>query len=67
MGNLRNQMSLLCPATIAQESDFDSFNSEQAIAEILLDLTENFKTSAAATCFVNEKVKYILGIDNRFV
>ena len=38
-----------------RESDFDSFNFEQAIAEILLELWENFKTSIAATCFVSEK------------
>ena len=37
-----------------KESDFDSFNFEQAIAEILLELRENFKTSTAATCFVSE-------------
>ena len=39
----------------AKESDFDSFNFEQAIAEILLELRENFKISTAATCFVSEK------------
>ena len=38
-----------------RESDFDSFNFEQAIAEILLELRKNFKTSNAATCFVSEK------------
>ena len=38
-----------------RESDFDSFNFEQAIAEILLELWENFNTSIAATCFVSEK------------
>ena len=42
------------------ESDFESFNFEQAIAEILLELRENFKTSAAATCFASEKIKYVL-------
>ena len=41
------------------ESDFDSFNFEQTIAEILLELREIFKTSTAATCFVSEKIKYI--------
>ena len=40
-----------------KESDFDSFNFEQAIAEILLELRENFMTSTAATCFVSEKIK----------
>ena len=45
------------------ESDFDSFNFEQAIAEILLELREIFKTSTAATCFVKEKIRYILDID----
>ena len=40
------------------EIDFDSFNFEQAIAEILLELMENFKT-----CFVSEKIKCILSID----
>ena len=34
------------------ESDFDSFNFEQAIPETLLELRENFKTSTAAICFV---------------
>ena len=48
-----------------KESDFDSFNFEQAIAEILLELRENFKTSTAATCFVSEKIKYILDIDRQ--
>ena len=48
------------------EIDFDSFNFEQAIAEILLELREIFKTSTAATCFVSEKLKYILDID-RFI
>ena len=43
-----------------RESDFESFNYEQAIAEILLELRENFKTSAAATCFASEKIKYVL-------
>ena len=47
------------------ESDFDSFNFEQAIAEILLELREIFKTSTAATCFVSEKIKYILDIDRQ--
>ena len=46
-----------------RESDFDSFNFEQAIAEILVELREDFKTSTAATCFVSEKIKYILDID----
>ena len=36
-----------------KESDFDSFNFEQAIAEIS---GEHFKTSTAATCFVNDKI-----------
>ena len=44
----------------AWESDFESFNFEQAITEILLELRENFKTSAAATCFASEKIKYVL-------
>ena len=48
-----------------KESDFDSFNFEQAIAEMLLELRENFKTSTAATCFVSEKIKYILDIDRQ--
>ena len=48
-----------------KESDFDSFNFEQAIAEILLELRESFKTSTAATCFVSEKTKYILDIDRQ--
>ena len=47
------------------ESDFDSFNFEQAIAEILLGLREILKTSTAATCFVSEKIKYILDIDRQ--
>ena len=47
------------------ESDFDSFNFEQAIPETLLELRENFKTSTAATCFVSEKIKYILDIDRQ--
>ena len=38
-------------------------NFEEAIAEILLELRENFKTITAATCFVSEKIKYILDID----
>ena len=46
-----------------RESNFDSFNFEEAIAEILLELRENFKTITAATCFVSEKIKYILDID----
>ena len=37
------------------ESGFDSFNFDQAIAEILLGLREIFKTSTVATCFVSEK------------
>ena len=45
------------------ESDFDKFNFEQAIAEILLELREIFKRSTATTCFVSEKIKYILDID----
>ena len=48
-----------------KESDFDSFNFDQAIAEILLELRESFKTSTAATCFVSEKIKYILDIDRQ--
>ena len=47
------------------ESDFDSFNFEQAVAEVLLELREIFKTSTAATCFVSEKIKYILDIDRQ--
>ena len=45
------------------ENDFDSFNFEQARAEILLELRENFMTSTAATCFVSAKIEYILDID----
>ena len=37
------------------ESDFDKFNFEQAVAEILLELREIFKRSTATTCFVSEK------------
>ena len=48
-----------------KESDFDSFNFEEAIAEILLELKKNFKTSTVATCFVSEKIKYILDIDRQ--
>ena len=48
------------------ESDFNSFNFEQAIAEILLELRGIFKISTAATCFVGEEIKYILDID-RFI
>ena len=47
------------------ESVFDSFNSEQATAKILLELRENFRTSTAATCFISEKIKYILDIDRQ--
>ena len=47
------------------ESVFDSFNSEQATAKILLELSENFRTSTAATCFISEKIKYILDIDRQ--
>ena len=47
------------------EIDFDSFNFEQAIAEILLELREIFKTSTAATSFVSEKIKCILDIDRQ--
>ena len=42
------------------EIDFDSFNFEQAMTEILLELMENFKT-----CFVSEKIKCILSIDKQ--
>ena len=52
-------------STCTWESDFDSFNFEQAIAEILLGLRESFKTSTAAICFVSEKIKYILDIDRQ--
>ena len=47
----------------AWESDFDSFNFEQVMAESLLELRKNFKASTAATCFANKKIKYILDID----
>ena len=47
------------------ESDFNSFNFEQAIAEILLELRGIFKTSTATTCFVSEEIKYILDIDRQ--
>ena len=49
----------------AWKRDFDSFNFEQTIAEILLELRQNFKTSTAATCFVSEKIKYVLHIDRQ--
>ena len=47
------------------KSDFNSFNFEQALAEILLELREIFKTSIAATCFVSEKIKTIFDIDRQ--
>ena len=49
----------------SKEGDFDSLSFERAIAEILLELRENFKTSTAATRFVSEKIKYILDIDRQ--
>ena len=48
-----------------QENNFDSFNFGQVIAEILLELRENFKTSTAATCFASEKIKYIIDINKK--
>ena len=47
------------------EGDFNSFNFEQAIAEILLELRGIFKTSTGTTCFVSEEIKYILDIDRQ--
>ena len=31
----------------------------------MLELRENFKVNTAATCFVSEKIKYILDIDRQ--
>ena len=45
--------------------DFDSFNFVQPIAEILLELRENFKTSTGATCFASEKITYFLDKDRQ--